>query len=677
MMRRLRMWRLPVAAFTLASLVVATAPAAAQQPRLPDLSLEELLGVHVQPVFGASERLQPVTEAPASVTIVTADEIRRYGYTTLAEVLRGVRGFHVSNDRNYSYVGVRGFGLPGDYNSRVLLLVNGHRINDNVYDQAYAGAELGLDVAMIARVEIIRGPASSLYGTSAFFAVVNIITQTGETLAGASVDVDLGTLGTAMARASVGRVLDNGISFVAAASAERSRGMDRLYFREFDTADSDGIADDLDAERGLSAYGQLKWGGLTVTGTAVTRRKAIPTASFFSLFNAQDPQESTTDSRVMLHAAYARSAGATRLNANLSLDHLAYRGTYPYAGDPDNGEPAVIVSDDGADGTRWSASLQATRPLPGRQTITAGLEAIANVTQRQWTSYVPAVWPGTASDESTTQTALYVQDEVRVRPWLLLNGGLRHDRYRHFARTTPRAAIIAIPSASQSFKYLYGRAFRAPNAYELYYYPRTATAGLRPESVATHELVWERYAGEWLRTSVSAYRSNARDLIALQEVEPDPSLPDGFANLAFANHGVLRAQGFELEAEARTKRGLQVLGSATIQEALDEHGARVVNSPSTSANLRASAPALRGTWAAELQFLGDRKTLAGATLDAAVLTHLTFSLPIGRSITIVAAARNLFDTRYQDPGSAEHSIDAIEQNGRTARIGLRWKLARW
>ena len=77
--------------------------------------------------------------------------------------------------RNYSYLGVRGFARPGDYNTRVLLLINSHRVNDNVYDPAAIGADFGVDVAMFDRVEIIRGPASSLYGTSAFIAVVNVI----------------------------------------------------------------------------------------------------------------------------------------------------------------------------------------------------------------------------------------------------------------------------------------------------------------------------------------------------------------------------------------------------------------------------------------------------------------------------------------------------------------------
>ena len=146
-------------------------------------------------VFGASERLQPVTEAPASVSFITAEEIARYGYRTLADILRGVRGMYVTNDRNFSLIGTRGFAKPGDYNSRILLLVNGHRVNDNVFGQAEIGAEFGLDPAMFERVEIIRGPASSLYGDSAFFAVVNVITRSGASLDGASVTLEAGTLG--------------------------------------------------------------------------------------------------------------------------------------------------------------------------------------------------------------------------------------------------------------------------------------------------------------------------------------------------------------------------------------------------------------------------------------------------------------------------------------------------
>lgn len=139
------------------ALITLADQANAQSSQLPDLSLTDLMKVHVERVFGASERLQPVTEAPASVTIVTAADIKRFGYRTVADILRSVRGFYVSNDRNYSYVGTRGFAKAGDYNTRILLLVNGHRVNDNVYDQASVGSEFGLDVATIERVEVIRG----------------------------------------------------------------------------------------------------------------------------------------------------------------------------------------------------------------------------------------------------------------------------------------------------------------------------------------------------------------------------------------------------------------------------------------------------------------------------------------------------------------------------------------
>src|SRR5688572_31589873 len=181
-----------------------TVPSTAWSQSLPDLSIEHLMKLDAGQVYGASERLQPVMEAPASISFITAEEIARYGYRTLADILRSIRGMYVLDDRNYSVIGTRGFALPGDYNSRMLLLVNGHRVNDNVYGQAEIGAEFGLDAAMFERVEIIRGPASSLYGDSAFFVVVNVITRDGSSLAGGSITVEAGTLGTQLVR-EIGR----------------------------------------------------------------------------------------------------------------------------------------------------------------------------------------------------------------------------------------------------------------------------------------------------------------------------------------------------------------------------------------------------------------------------------------------------------------------------------------
>src|SRR5690606_10465841 len=106
-------------ALCLAMALVLPRAGLAQAP-LTELSLEELMQLDAGQVFGASERLQPVTEAPASVSFITADEIARFGYRTLADILRSVRGMYVSDDRNFSFLGIRGFGKPGDYNSRIL-----------------------------------------------------------------------------------------------------------------------------------------------------------------------------------------------------------------------------------------------------------------------------------------------------------------------------------------------------------------------------------------------------------------------------------------------------------------------------------------------------------------------------------------------------------------------------
>ena len=106
---------------------------------LTEMSLEALMTLQVASVYGASKYLQKETDAPGLVTIVTAEEIQRYGYRTLADILRSVPGLTVTSDRNYTYLGVRGFGRPGDYNTRVLLLVDGHRLNDNIYDNAPSG----------------------------------------------------------------------------------------------------------------------------------------------------------------------------------------------------------------------------------------------------------------------------------------------------------------------------------------------------------------------------------------------------------------------------------------------------------------------------------------------------------------------------------------------------------
>jgi iron complex outermembrane receptor protein len=172
---------------------------------------EDLLFGEIPSVFTASKFEQKVTEAPARTSIVTRDEIRRYGHRFLSEILQSMPGFYLQNDRNYGRLGVRGFNIPGDYNSRVLLLIDGQRQNEGVYDSMDIDDLFVLDVDLIERVEVVRGPGSSLYGSSAFFAVVNVITRDGRGLNGTEIAGSVGSDDTYQGRISRGERLANGV----------------------------------------------------------------------------------------------------------------------------------------------------------------------------------------------------------------------------------------------------------------------------------------------------------------------------------------------------------------------------------------------------------------------------------------------------------------------------------
>jgi len=302
-------------------------------------SLEELTQVKIRTVTGSSRYEQEASEAPARVSIIDADTIQRFGYRTLADALQGETGINITNDRNYEYVGYRGLSRPGDYNTRILVLLDGIRLNDEVYHQAPLGLDFPLDMDLVERIEIIHGPSNSLYGNNAFFLTINVIT-TSASRNGVTAASSLDTRARATGRLTA-ELEPKGAdwSLLMSGTLFNAPGSD-LYFRAYDTpATNNGVSKGCDYEGGGSFFVKAEKGDLTLLGGYVSRRKGIPTGAYDVIFN--DRGNTSWDKRSFADLSY--------LMGNEAGDSLKLR-TY-YNGYFYKERFAYPPSDDGQDQT--------------------------------------------------------------------------------------------------------------------------------------------------------------------------------------------------------------------------------------------------------------------------------------------------------------------------------------
>jgi len=628
-----------------------------------DLGEERLILQEIPSVFTASKYEQKVTQAPASVSIVTADEIRRFGYRTLADILRSVRGFYTAYDRNYTYLGVRGFNRPGDYNSRILLMIDGHRLNDTLYDSALIGTEFPLDVDLIDRVEIVRGPGSSLYGSNAFFATVNVISRRGREFRVGEASGSVQRYNTYTGRITLGRRFENGIEGMVSGSVLSSEGRQQLFFPEFDDpATNNGIAEGLDGDNAYQMFTTLSYRDFTFQGVYASRTKHVPTAAFSTVFN--DNRFDTRDALYYGDLKYETTFGAQwDAMARLYYDWYYYKGKYPY--------PTALNQDIG-EGSRVGGELQlTTRALP-RNIITSGLQVdySPHQDQKNYDVNPDAVFLDVKTQ--MTHAGIFLQDELTIFSSLLLNAGVRYDKYEDFdGRFSPRIALIFNPLRDSVVKAVYGAAFRTPNAYERFYASPGTQKGnpsLQPETISTYELILEQYLWGFLRLTAVPFYYDVKDLIN-QETDPTDGL------LVFRNIGHVTSQGIEAEAEAKWGSGWSARAAYTWQESKNKDtDARLTDSPRHVAQLNLIAPILpeKLFGGPELQYVGDTLTRSGEKVPGKVIVNLTlFSTDLlVKGLAISASVYNLFDTKYKNPVSDAHVMQAIEQDG----IGFRFKL---
>jgi outer membrane receptor for ferrienterochelin and colicins len=661
---------LTLVALTGTGAVAETAPAAGDATDYTGFSLDQLTTMDV--VYGAASYDQKISDAPASVTVITAEEIQAHGYRTLADVLASVRGFLLSYDHSYDYIGVRGFGRPGDYNTRVLILLDGHPVNDIIYGSAAAGADLMVDLALIERLEVIRGPGSALYGASAFFAVVNMVTYDGNTLGGTEVAAEYGSRARAGALATWGTGFGGGGSLLLSASGFHDDG-DDIHWAEYDDpATNAGWFRSGDGEDAGHAYAKFRQGELKAVAAWSQRVKHMPTGEWGMIFNDTGAWQS--DERLALNLAWEHGLSeSSMLRARLSWDDYRFTGDYPYdVAEP--GDPLDrVVQHDSAHGRWWSGELQ-WAGRHGRHRLVAGADFRHATSAEQTSMMVESQEVLLATTSPYDNTSAYLQDEWSLANGVSLYAGLRYDNYRSFgSNLTPRCGLVTHPNARTTAKLLYGGAFRAPNVYELYYgdgVSQKANPHLDPERIRTWEAVIERELGEHVRAGLSAFHSTITGLVE-ERVDPADSL------LVFANLGDARTWGVEAEVDARLLPGLRGRLGASLQDTEDRAtGATLSNAPLRVLALGLYTPrqGRRLAGAGELRCVSSRRTLDDATAAAYAIVNLdlTWFTP-ARGLQVDLAVDNALDASYGDPGAEQQEQDVLPRAGRLFLARLTWR----
>ena len=646
------------------------APAAAAEPDvLAELSLEDLTRIPVARVVSATKTEQRSDQAPSAVSVITASEIRQFGWTTLSEVLAATRGFYVTNNRYYDYVGVRGFSRPGDLNTRVLVLIDGHRINDGIYGQGSVDGVLPIDLDLVERIEIVRGPGSALYGTGAFFAVINVIPKSAGALGGGEAAVRVGSRATAGARLSGGKRFDSGLEVTASASGYRTDGDRRYVLAELagDAAAGFGVIRDADAERWGSGYLNVRQGATSLTAATGSRRRDSGSGLFGTTFG--DPANYTNDRHAYLDFNTSREVGAHgTVFARLSYHEYRWHG----AGVPI--ETPQVRNLEGGDSGWWGAELRYLARLGERHRVTVGLEQLDQFRNRQRSTQAGAAVPFLDMQAHYDNTAVYVQDEIALGKRLTATLGVRHDRLDYTrTSTSPRLALVYLPDDVTAVKALYGSAFRAPNAYERVYAfagYMAANPDLRPEHIRTAELVLERSLAANLRATASLYRYGIDGLIT-QSVRDD-------GLLQYTNLGRVSAHGAELELQAHV--GLvRLRASYSAQRAVNAGGERLTNSPAQLGQIALQAPLAGPRWMVgwTAQLVGSRtgESASGTTPRVpgyAVHNLNLLATRLAPGLDLSVGLFNLANRRYFAPVSADDDarLQGIVQTGRTLRAKL-------
>jgi outer membrane receptor protein involved in Fe transport len=656
----MKMHLLKILAYLFASSVVTHAESAESRKldALLAMPMDQLMAVDAQVESGAKTS-QNTRELPQPITVLSASDIRAFGYRNLADVLNGLPGIYTSSDRTYSYLGARGMIASGSFNSRVLVTIDGMRINDNIYQQVgMAGHEFPIDIDLIDRVEFVPGPGSVAYGNNAFLGVVNVITRSAASREHGELAAATDSNGAWYKRGTAHIPVNGGHAMVSLSQLD-APGAAIFY------PDSNASTDrNMDQDQNQKVFVKYERGPLYVNLISSDRTKTIPSQIAESQFN--NPNTQYQDRWLIGNVGYQL----------MNTDNVEFRTRVHWGQYKFNGAYAMAAATDAyheaSEGNWWGVDLTGVwRGIEGHQ-ISSGLQFQDNT--RQWL-YAKFDTQSTAvidSARSTQTYALWLEDQFSL--WhngnITLGARLDQDMQQQ-TQLSPRVGIVQQLSSDDTFRINLAKNFLTPSDYELRYAGSSSTSFqapnmlLKAESMTSLDIGWEHRGESIGRTMLSAFVYQADNLIELVDI------PTGQAQ--HQNKGSATGQGVQLEWQ-RNWQDWRVTSSATLQSVNDDTASgKRVDSPASLYKMQLRAPRF---WqiqpAIEALHFGERLTRDGDHLAAATLLNATLSRQMSKELTIRLSVFNAIDTQYSTPVSVDYPMAAVRQEGRVVRLKFEW-----
>ena len=566
-----------IAWLTLAHLA---SPAVAQD--VLNLSIEQLLEVKV---VSASRYEQKSSEIAGSPQLIKADEIRASGARNLGEALSLFGGVHLHNDGIYTRLGVRGFLRTGDFNARILLLLDGRRLNELAYDGAYLGEEGPIDISLIDRLEFIPGPGSSVYGSNAFFGVINIITKKAKDQPAAHAGFEIAEGRKQRYEGGLALKFDHGASGLLQVLHHASPGRQRSA-QELARTASD-LPAQRDAEWANRFYGRYDLDALSVSAVYVNREVNNANSAYFTQPSAVQPNR---DRLASIDIAYSVEATPTlTLATHLGASDYAFKSYNLNV--PANGVTTDNVQISHA---RWvDTDIKAIAKWRPDSILVAGVE-VTGVSSLDFEVVSPSLKKVLVDQHSQfTRWGVYAQNDWTPVSPLTLSLGLRVDgQTGRDSVLSPRIGAVYRATPTSVLKLQHGVAFRNPNAYELYYNATEigyrTNPSLRAERVRSNELTFETEFGAGASLRVSGFSNKVDKLIDFLADPKDDAL-------VFSNIGSATVNGAQADIYVAQRDGWRARLSATVQRGTENSGMgdgtkTLSNSPKNLAHIALFTP---------------------------------------------------------------------------------------